>query len=164
MKILLATREVLSSKTTKILIALAALSISAYYCSQHAHIESIEMSRFRAHRGDYEMPLAMLKHDNNLTFVNEGLTSPDDPATIGISPARIAEYRRILSRLGRGSLNYVPGSGSALFVADSMGDDNILFFPIRASAFAAAYGPPFGTPPAQAHHIDDDWYLSSERF
>jgi hypothetical protein len=38
---------------------------------------------------------------------------PDDPATIGISPARTGEYRRILSKLGRGALRFEPSLGSA---------------------------------------------------
>jgi hypothetical protein len=109
------------------------------------------MSRFRAHRGDYEMLLTMLRQDKNLTFVNGGLTLPDDPAAIGISPARIAEYRRMLSRLGRGALRYEPTLGSALFVADAFGDDDILYFPLDRQ-------------PMQAHYIEDDWYLGSESF
>jgi hypothetical protein len=150
------TRTLLRSKTTKIFIVSTVLMAAAYHWTQHAHIEAIEMFRFRAHRGDYEILLTMLQQDKNLTFVNEGLTLPADPATIGISPARIVQYRRILSRLGRGSLGYVPALGTAFFGANSFGDDDILFFPIRSSAFAARYGLPLDRPPMQSHHIEDD--------
>jgi hypothetical protein len=141
---------VMRGKTTKSVIILGVFIAAACYWTQHAHIEAIEMSRFRAHRGDYEMLLTMLRQDKKLTFVNSALTLPDDPVAIGISTGRIAEYRRFLSRLDRGALLYEPALGSALFVADGFGDDNILYFPNKS--------------PMQAHHIEDDWYLSSENF
>jgi hypothetical protein len=122
------------------------------------------MSRFRAHRADYELLMTMLRHDEYLTFVNSALTLPEDPGTVNISPVRIAEYRNMLSKLGRGSLRYDPSIGTALFSADAFGDHDISFFPIRSAAFAKEHGLPLDRPPKQAHHIEDDWYLASEHF
>ena len=42
----------------------------------------------------------MIVHDKGLSQVFGDRTYPEDPATVGVSPARIAEYRRLLKELG----------------------------------------------------------------
>ncbi|HEY8051572.1 MAG TPA: hypothetical protein VIE42_02075, partial [Steroidobacteraceae bacterium] len=119
------------SKTTAIWIALGlALLGLAIAARLFRFNEIVEMSRFRSHRADYETLMTMLRHDQKLTFVNSGLTEPEDPSSVGISAARIAEYRHILLRLGRGCVRYDRFIGTAFFCAGTFSDYDILFFPI----------------------------------
>jgi hypothetical protein len=93
----------------------------------------------------------MLQHDERLSFINSGLTLPEDPGTAGISPQRIAEYRRYMSAIGCGAILYDRSIGSTVFVSDWQRRTDILFFPVAKR-------------PAQAHHIEGSWYLASEDF
>ena len=42
----------------------------------------------------------MVQADKGLTRVDDDWTQPDDPQRVGVGPARIAEYRRLLRRVG----------------------------------------------------------------
>jgi hypothetical protein len=154
------TMQAIRGTTQWVLIAIAALALaSCFYWRSDAH----RLSIFRAHKADYETLLGMLQHDENLTFINSGLTVPEDPTTKGISPQRIADYRRYMSSIQCEALLYEPSIGSALFVSKTASGPNILYFP---SSFENANrsGRPAHNPPAQAHKIEGDWYLSSESF
>jgi hypothetical protein len=156
-----ATMQAATNKTRLIFFAAAALALaSCFYWRSDVH----RLSLFRAHRSDYETLLNMLQHDESLTFINSGLTVPEDPTTKGISPQRIAEYRRYMSKIGCGSIGYTPGIGSATFTSDTPGAADILYFPIQSAAVAKRNGLPLDKPPAQAHHIEGNWYLASEDF
>ncbi len=155
------TMQTATNKTRLIFFAAAALVLaSCFYWRSDAH----RLSLFRAHKADYETLLSMLQHDESLTFINSGLTVPQDPTTKGISPQRITEYRRYMSKIGCGSISYTPGIGSAVFNSATPGAADILYFPIQSAAIAKKSGLPLDKPPAQAHHIEGNWYLASEDF
>lgn len=149
-----ATMQAATNKTRLILFAAAALALASCCYWQCQISDAHRLSLFRAHKAEYESVLNMLQHDRDLTFINSTLTVPEDPSLRGISPQRISEYRRYMSKIGCGSINYVPLTGSALFVSDISGAADILYFPVQSS----------GKPPAQAHPIEGNWYLASERF
>jgi hypothetical protein len=130
--------------------------ISCFYCDAH------RLSLFHANKSEYETLLSMLQRDERLTFINDGLTEPEDPSTTGISPKRIAEYRRHMSNIGCGAIRYEPFIGSAVFVSNWGRNTDILYFPIRSAEDAKSDGIPLT--PAQAHHIEGGWYLTSENF
>jgi hypothetical protein len=52
------------------------------------------------HRAVFEHLIAMIREDKGLERVDDDWTRPDDPATIGVSAARIAEYRRLFAEAG----------------------------------------------------------------
>ena len=58
------------------------------------------LQNFNEHRQEFEALRAMITHDKGLSRVDDQTTSPADPSTIGITPARIAEYRSLLQKLG----------------------------------------------------------------
>ena len=86
----------------------------------------------------------MLRDDKALTFINSTLTTPDDPSKVGISLKRIADYRRLMSEIECGAITYT--EPSALFVSDTIGAPDVLYFPRFA--------------PREMHHVEDDWYWS----
>jgi hypothetical protein len=53
-----------------------------------------------AHRATFETLIAMIHEDRGLERVDDDWTSPEDPATIGISKERIALYRRLFAEAG----------------------------------------------------------------
>jgi hypothetical protein len=136
------------------MLVLASCGYWGYHVSD-AH----RLSLFRAHKSEYETLVNMLWRDRALAFVNVGLTDPQDPVTIGISPQRISDYRRLMSNVRCGSISW--SGGSALFASDTAQAADILYFPTR-SAKEAGWLP--DRPPRQARRIEGDWYLSSPNF
>jgi hypothetical protein len=150
-------------KSTKRLLffGAAVLALASYvYWKSDTH----RLSLFHAHKSDYEVLLNMLHEDAVLTFINSGLTVPEDPAVHGISAQRIAQYRRYMSKIGCGAISYGYASSPALFVSDTAVAPNILYFPTRSAEGAKKSGVPGDKLHAQAHHIEGNWYLSSENF
>jgi hypothetical protein len=140
-------------------LAAALALVSCYYSDAN------QVTLFRAHKSEYETLLHMLQHDQSLTFINSGLTTPEDPGTKGISPQRITEYRQYMSKIGCGAIRYDSSIGSAIFTSSVASGPDILYFPLRSKAeVAKKYGLPLDKVPAQSHHIEGDWYLSSENF
>ena|ERR1700722_2558361 len=144
-----------------LLVFAAALALASYaYWRSDTH----RLSLFRAHKPDYELLLTMLHEDAVLTFVNSSLTTPENPAAHGISSQRIAQYRRYMSKIDCGAISYGSAGGPVLFVSDAVGASNILYFPMRSAEDTKKSEVPANRPPAQAHHIEGNWYLSSEKF
>ena len=52
------------------------------------------------HRAVFDRLIAMIREDKGLERVDDDWTRPDDPASIGVTPERIAEYRRLLAEAG----------------------------------------------------------------
>jgi hypothetical protein len=126
--------------------------------------DSHRLLLFHAHKSDYETLLNMLREDAVLTFVSSSLTIPEDASAHGISPGRIAQYRQNMSKIGCGAINFGSASGPVLFVSDTAGAPNILYFPTRSAEDLKKSGVPGDRPPAQAHHIEGNWYISSENY
>ena len=149
-----------STKRLLLVFAAALALASCVYWRSDTH----RLSLFRAHKPDYELLLNMLHEDAVLTFVNSSLTTPENPAAHGISPQRIAQYRRYMSIIDCGAISYGAAGGPVLFVSDAAGASNILYFPMRSAEDTKKSGLPPDRSPAQAQHIEGNWYLSSEKF
>jgi hypothetical protein len=149
-----------SSKARLVISALLVLAFASCCYWEYRTSDAHRLSLFRAHKPDYESLLKMLQQDRGLTFINEGLTDPEDPSSIGISQERIAEYRRYMSQIGCGAIRYSTELGSALFVSDLPTAADILYFPEHA--FKAA-GLPATQAPRDSRRIEGDWYLAYER-
>lgn len=58
------------------------------------------IANFQAHKPEFERLRLMILEDKGLTRVDVDWTQPNDPTTIGVTPERIAEYRRLFTQLG----------------------------------------------------------------
>jgi hypothetical protein len=58
------------------------------------------IANFQAHKEGFERLRQMIIEDKGLTRVDDNWTAPGDPKAIGVSPERIAEYRKLFSQLG----------------------------------------------------------------
>ena len=55
---------------------------------------------FQQHRSTFEELRQMIVADSGLHRVDDDWTDPADPATVDVSPERIADYRRLLTEVG----------------------------------------------------------------
>lgn len=78
------------------------------------------IANFKAHEAQFNQLLEMVLADKALRRVDDDWTDPKDPQTIGISPERIAAYRRIFRTLDipRGVSSY---QGVVEFISSSQG-------------------------------------------
>ena len=49
---------------------------------------------------EFERLLTMIRADKKLERVDDTWTRPEDPSTIGLTPARMRSYRKLFSTLG----------------------------------------------------------------
>jgi hypothetical protein len=68
-------------------------------CERDPTDQSI-IANFQKHREDFEKLTEMVIHDMKLKRLDMTWSAPADPSTIGITPERVAEYRRIFRELG----------------------------------------------------------------
>ncbi|HNV68660.1 MAG TPA: hypothetical protein PKO06_03100 [Candidatus Ozemobacteraceae bacterium] len=154
--------------TTRLFYAYAIQSVSRPHESDAALI-----ARFQQQRRSFETLRAMIASDTGLERVDDTWTSPKDPATIGITPQRIAEYRRLFNHIGtpRGIEAYDPTRSSFRLLASTQGitvsgsGKGYLWSteppsPLLSeldSALASHSKPFFGY-----RHLEDRWYLFLE--
>lgn len=70
-------------------------------CGDRPHAkDQVMLDDFARHEKGFEELAAMLREDRKLIRVDKDWTDPADPATIGVSAERIAEYRRRFQALG----------------------------------------------------------------
>lgn len=58
------------------------------------------LERFHKHRADLDELVRMFEADKGLGRVGASFTRPKDPSSVGVSPERIQEYRRLCSAVG----------------------------------------------------------------
>jgi hypothetical protein len=58
------------------------------------------MASFQKHRATFELLQQMIATDSKLHRVDEDWTDPRNPRDAGVTPSRIAEYRRLLTEVG----------------------------------------------------------------
>jgi hypothetical protein len=120
------------------------------------------------HREVFARLVQMIREDQGLERVDDDWTEPSEPTTVGVSPQRIAEYRRLFAEAGvpRGFYSFNQGK-SIMFVAYASG--------IAVSGASKSYvyseeplmdlvdGPldPYhaGRKVAVVRRIEDHWYL-----
>ncbi len=150
-------------KSTKRLLflvaAVLALASNVYWKS-----DTRRLSLFHAHKSDYEVLLNMLHEDAVLTFINSGLTVPEDPAAPRDIRAKNCTIQTIHVQDWLRSHKLRVREWPDTICSDATGAPNILYFPTRSAEDAKKSGVPVDKPPAQAHHIEGNWYLSSENF
>jgi hypothetical protein len=62
--------------------------------------DEVLLANFHRHEATLDQVVRMVQVDKGLTRVDDNWTMPAKPQTIGVSLARIAEYRRLLTRAG----------------------------------------------------------------
>src|SRR5438445_4791219 len=71
-------------------------------CGQHVEHkpDDILLASFFKHRTEFEELHRMAAADTNLLRVDASRTDPRDAAEAGVSPRRVATYRKLLNRVG----------------------------------------------------------------
>src|SRR5690242_6273965 len=100
---------------------LAVLLVSCDGAGDHPSSAKL-LQQWHDHRAELEKLVKNFQADKELNRVAPDFTRPDDPFTIGVSPARIAEYRGLLQKAGvaRGIEGY--GDKDAItFIVSALG-------------------------------------------
>jgi hypothetical protein len=81
------------------------------------------IATFREHRAEFEQLRAMMQQDEGLARVDDDWTQPEDPASIGVPPERIAEYRSLAKKLAleRGVAGFGDKAQRIDFIASARG-------------------------------------------
>lgn len=58
------------------------------------------LDEFQRHRPELEQLISMFQADKGLGRVGNSFTSPEDPREVGVSPERIAQYRKLCNTVG----------------------------------------------------------------
>jgi hypothetical protein len=136
--------------------------------------DDLLLAAFQQHRSTFEQLHQMIVTDSQLHRVGEDWTDPRDPATIGISPERIAEYRKLLATVGCGAgfaeYPWRPGihfisaaTGMAASGGYVKGYCYLENAPTSVVTNTAAYNPPHaGDDYVVFHPIEGHWYVYFE--
>jgi hypothetical protein len=103
------------------LFPLAALLLGCDGASDHPSGAKL-IQQWHDHRTVLDQLVKNFQADKALNRVAPDFTRPDDPSTIGVTPARIAEYRELLqkARVGKGIEGY--GDKDAItFIVSALG-------------------------------------------
>ena len=160
-------------KRVRTLFALVAIALSLTACDGPRPSDAELIARFRVNRARIETLMEMMQADHALTRVSYDSSDPADPATVGVSPKRVAEYRRRLNEVGywQGFV-YDPQSGGVSFIAWSTGFTGsgatkwVVYLPEDPTPLVDDLDA-YRTPPGQYHllayrHIEGPWYLMIE--
>ena len=91
------------------------------------------LKTFHQHRSELERLVEMFRHDKGLGRVGRNFTRPADPGRVGVSAARIAEYRRLCDAIG--APNCIEGYDSA-FDSTFPEEKNPILIHVSAKGFA----------------------------
>src|SRR6266567_2930874 len=97
-RIVVALRSIQSCVTGSLIVAMV-LMVGCDRQDQHKADEKL-IASFLRHRADFEQLRQMATADSTLRRVSDSWTDPPDLASAGVSPQRVAEYRRLLHRVG----------------------------------------------------------------
>jgi len=151
-------------------VAVATIAVSLGACGARRPSDQEIIAQFKAHRAQIDTLMEMMRTDQVLMRVDDNWTDPADPTTVGISHARIAEYREILETVGwpRG-FYYDPKSGCVSFIAWTVGltgsgaSKSVVYMPENPTPLVDdldAYHPPPGQGYLLAYrHLEGPWYL-----
>ncbi len=134
------------------------------------------IAAFEMHRADFEALLTMWQEDRaragELEKISLDYTRPDDLETLGISTARLEEYRQLLQRIGALSIStdFRDGVEVLVWAGGAMPDDGAyqgyLYLPtgLRTDITQVSEVDPYevgaqNEPVWVARPIDDNWYI-----
>ena len=94
--------NIVESQQLKVLIQIIFISAFLISCSLNGPHQSDEtmIQNFQSKQKQFERLISMVQNDIELRRVDDNWTDPSDPSTIGISPSRIADYRKLFSECG----------------------------------------------------------------
>lgn len=131
------------------------------------------LTHFQRHRATFDHLAGMVQADKRLKRVDYNWTDPADPRQVGVSPARISEYRRLLDSAGvhrgfevwdrsEGVKFLYWGQGSAISSDTDKGFAYLTKPPKRTLASLDACGPDKKNGVLAYRHIEGNWYLFYE--
>lgn len=121
-----AARRKKTSLVVALVAGLPALVVGAFQVGMHRDDPPSDqqmLANFRRHQATFNQLVQMTQADKGLTRVGDNWTTPDDPLSIGVTPSRINQYRKLFSVVGTkiglgadtGSVEfYYYGYGSAI--------------------------------------------------
>ena len=136
------------SRSTVAVVALALILGATSLWRVYLASDAQQMAGFLARRADYETLVSMLRDDKHLMFINGGLTEPENPGAVGISPQRLAEYRRLMKKIDCGAIRYDSSTDRAFFVAETFFGWTDRDFLFATDQF----------PKPDFHRIEGNWY------
>lgn len=96
-------------KSLALVVWVLAAALSLVACADPPRpTDAVLIERLRAKMPLFLQLIAMIEQDRDLERVDIDWTKPDDPGTVGVSPERIATYRKLMKEAG------VPRGFSAL--------------------------------------------------
>lgn len=107
-------------KNFEVLLCVALVLMSG--CGEAHRSDAALREHFLRHEKAFRELLAMIRSDSKLVRVDQDWTEPSDPASVGVSPERLADYRRRLKSLGieRGFRSTGEGR-QVLFIVSAVG-------------------------------------------
>jgi hypothetical protein len=141
-------------------------------CGRAPATDEALVQDFYRHREVFHDLVEMISSDKKLYRVDEDWTEPRDPSGVGVSKERIAQYRRLLRRIGcrRGFIAY-PTRPGIFFVRSTKGlatggaSHGICYLevpPVSVVTNALSYRPNHTNSYEVFRHIEGRWYVYSE--
>lgn len=150
--------------------ALSLFGLLVTSCVNSHPTDEAMIRNFSAHKRDFQELVTMIQSDRGLRRVDDNWTDPSEPTTIGVTPERIADYRRRFASCGvpRGFYSFQSGSNIE-FIATAFG----LCTGGSGKGYAYLTTPPTETVPSTDtyrtvrrgaykvyRHIEANWYIA----
>ncbi|MEW6130831.1 MAG: hypothetical protein AB1757_27625 [Acidobacteriota bacterium] len=92
----------INNRSISIWVAILAFAVTPGCISRHSTYRADEflIAKFQAHKSEFNTLLEMFQVDKGLIYFAYDQTIPENPQSVGISPDRLAQYRRLFSVLG----------------------------------------------------------------
>ena len=148
---------------TAFVLAIACASKPSTYRPDDFLIEN-----FQVHKGEFNTLLELFRADKGLIYYSRGYTIPENTQSVGLSPARLEQYRQLFLKLG------LDGMAAADRVTGDK--DEVWFFtsiegsrPSTFKHYAYVNKPPNGiiqdldkqgSKSNPYRHVEDNWYLA----
>ena len=108
-------------KTIPTVLILGLLAASCSQVSRHPTDQAL-IQNFTARKEEFQELVAMIQADKGLRGIDDNRTDPSDPSTVGVSPERVADYRKRFAVCGipRGFYSFQSGI-NINFIATAFG-------------------------------------------
>jgi hypothetical protein len=125
------------------------------------------LANFQAHKSEFNTLLEMFRADKGLIYFAHNTSFPENPSTVGVSPERLEQYRRLFSVLsleGMAANDRVTGARDEIWFFTSIEGARRSTFKHYAYISKPTKGvnqdDKDGSKAAPYRHIENNWYLA----
>jgi hypothetical protein len=126
------------------------------------------IANFQAHKSEFNTLLEMFRADKGLIYFAHNISIPENPLSVGISPERLEQYRRLFSVLGLEGMaaeDRVTGARDKIWFITSIEGVRRSTFKHYAYVSKPTKGviqdlDKDGSKAAPYRHIENNWYLA----